>query len=534
MRRACSSVIVCLPCFSTRPSLTSNRSAKSAPSCDLDRAERRLLAEVADLDVFAHPAPDVAAADQEQVRVRPALRGWPRSTNTPLNGSGVVAASGSGTLPLSRSRNSDRNRVSRKIKPCGCSGSISPARFEMQNADPSTRVTTPSAAAEARARARRPRLRRHPATLSGGGLRSLPMRIADRRARLVPRPARGLRRHRARRRAAHRRPGRRRPRCHAVRGGGFDARKPSSSRRSTEPPDPRELGNPWYDAFHALASYLQCRRLRHRARPRGDHGAGVRRRCSTGKPPVVHTLHGPWTDPARAALRRHREARAPRRDQRGASRREPRRHVRGHSAQRHRLVDVSVPRRQGRLPHLHRARESRQGTGRGDPHRAPGRPAAEDDPQARRTAGTRVLRARDPSVARPRHRACSRTSRTQRRSNCSVAAKAMLFPIRWPEPFGLVMVEAMACGTPVVTTNWGAAPELVDDGVTGFRRDTPTTSPTRSPRSTASTRPRAGPGSRTTSRPRPWSAATRPSTTRVLSGSRIFTTPVVLLQWPLT
>ena len=50
-------------------------------------------------------------------------------------------------------------------------------------------------------------------------------------------------------------------------------------------------------------------------------------------------------------------------------------------------------------------------------------------------------------------------------------ATAMIFPIRWHEPFGLVMVEAMACGTPVVTTNWGAAPELVDDGVTGFRRD---------------------------------------------------------------
>jgi glycosyltransferase involved in cell wall biosynthesis len=50
-------------------------------------------------------------------------------------------------------------------------------------------------------------------------------------------------------------------------------------------------------------------------------------------------------------------------------------------------------------------------------------------------------------------------------------ACAMIFPIRWPEPFGLVMVEAMACGTPVVTTNWGAAPELIEDGVTGFRRD---------------------------------------------------------------
>jgi glycosyltransferase involved in cell wall biosynthesis len=50
-------------------------------------------------------------------------------------------------------------------------------------------------------------------------------------------------------------------------------------------------------------------------------------------------------------------------------------------------------------------------------------------------------------------------------------ARGMVFPIRWPEPFGLVMIEAMACGTPVITTNWGAAPELVEDGVTGFRRD---------------------------------------------------------------
>ena len=50
-------------------------------------------------------------------------------------------------------------------------------------------------------------------------------------------------------------------------------------------------------------------------------------------------------------------------------------------------------------------------------------------------------------------------------------ASAMVFPIRWPEPFGLVMIEAMACGTPVITTNWGVAPELVEDGVTGFRRD---------------------------------------------------------------
>jgi glycosyltransferase involved in cell wall biosynthesis len=47
-------------------------------------------------------------------------------------------------------------------------------------------------------------------------------------------------------------------------------------------------------------------------------------------------------------------------------------------------------------------------------------------------------------------------------------ARALLFPIDWPEPFGLVMIEAMACGTPVIAFNCGSVPEIVEDGVTGF------------------------------------------------------------------
>jgi glycosyltransferase involved in cell wall biosynthesis len=47
-------------------------------------------------------------------------------------------------------------------------------------------------------------------------------------------------------------------------------------------------------------------------------------------------------------------------------------------------------------------------------------------------------------------------------------AAALLFPIDWPEPFGLVMIEAMACGAPVVGFGCGSAPEVIDDGVTGF------------------------------------------------------------------
>jgi glycosyltransferase involved in cell wall biosynthesis len=47
-------------------------------------------------------------------------------------------------------------------------------------------------------------------------------------------------------------------------------------------------------------------------------------------------------------------------------------------------------------------------------------------------------------------------------------AIALLVPIDWPEPFGLVMIEAMACGTPVIAFNRGSAPEIVEDGHTGF------------------------------------------------------------------
>jgi glycosyltransferase involved in cell wall biosynthesis len=47
-------------------------------------------------------------------------------------------------------------------------------------------------------------------------------------------------------------------------------------------------------------------------------------------------------------------------------------------------------------------------------------------------------------------------------------ARALIVPIDWPEPFGLVMIEAMACGTPVIAFNRGSVPEIVEDGVTGF------------------------------------------------------------------
>ncbi len=61
----------------------------------------------------------------------------------------------------------------------------------------------------------------------------------------------------------------------------------------------------------------------------------------------------------------------------------------------------------------------------------------------------------------------------QQRNRLVGAALALLNPIQGPEPFGLVMVEALASGTPVLALRNGAAPEIVDDGITGFLRNSP-------------------------------------------------------------
>ena len=56
----------------------------------------------------------------------------------------------------------------------------------------------------------------------------------------------------------------------------------------------------------------------------------------------------------------------------------------------------------------------------------------------------------------------------QRKRELLENARALLFPIDWPEPFGLVIIEALACGTPVIAYRNGATPEIIEHGVTGF------------------------------------------------------------------
>ena len=78
-------------------------------------------------------------------------------------------------------------------------------------------------------------------------------------------------------------------------------------------------------------------------------------------------------------------------------------------------------------------------------------------------------------------------------------ARCLVFPVQWEEPFGMVMIEAMACGTPVVALRKGAVPEVVVDGVTGFICDDPRDLATRSGRHRCSTRGPAADMSRPTS-----------------------------------
>ena len=236
-----------------------------------------------------------------------------------------------------------------------------------------------------------------------------------------------------------------------------------------EPPSPQELGNPWYDAFHALSSYLQVSGfdIVH------DHSGIAGPVCGAllrGDPPVVHTLHGPWTDhnrPLYSLLARHLHLVAISAAQRAANLDVP------YAGTVHNGIDLAAYKYRADKEH------ALVYIGRANPDKGPKEAIA-----IARRAGLplhMILKRGEP----PEREYFEREIEPMLASDVELyenvtheekiellgRACAMVFPIRWPEPFGLVMTEAMACGTPVLTTNWGAAPEIVEDGVTGFRRD---------------------------------------------------------------
>ncbi len=235
------------------------------------------------------------------------------------------------------------------------------------------------------------------------------------------------------------------------------------------PPDPRELGNPWYDGYHAVSSYLQVDGFDvvH------DHAGIVGPICGAmlhGTPPVVHTLHGPWTPQTRllySIVGRHVHLVAISEAQRADNPDVP------YIGTVHNGIALDS------YPYREQKDDVLIYIGRSNPDKGPkeaimlarraGLPLQMILKRTEQPEREYFEREIEPLLASDieLHENVSHEMKVEMLGR----ARAMLFPIRWPEPFGLVMVEAMACGTPVVTTNWGAAPELVADGVTGFRRD---------------------------------------------------------------
>lgn len=236
-----------------------------------------------------------------------------------------------------------------------------------------------------------------------------------------------------------------------------------------DPPDPALLGNVWFDAYHTLSAFLDADDFDLVHDHSGILGPALGALLG-GSPPVVHTLHGPWTEYARQYYRLV--------DQRvhlvaiSESQRSDFDEIH-YAATVHNGIDV------GAYPFRAEKEDFLVYLGRSNPDKGP----AQAVEVARRSGmPMRMMVKKSEPFERDYWEAEVApllTDDVEVHENVPHAvkadllgrARAMVFPIQWPEPFGLVMIEAMACGTPVITAPLGAAPELVVDGETGFLRD---------------------------------------------------------------
>ncbi|WP_242508315.1 glycosyltransferase [Burkholderia pseudomallei] len=125
------------------------------------------------------------------------------------------------------------------------------------------------------------------------------------------------------------------------------------------------------------------------------------------------------------------------------------------------------PGREAELPRVPRPHLAGKARRHRDPHRRAGRHADQDRREARQ-GRSRVLRRKDQAALLAAARRVHRRDQRSREGRFLGNAHALLFPIDWPEPFGLVMIEAMACGTPVIAFKRGSVPEVIENGVSGF------------------------------------------------------------------
>ena len=228
------------------------------------------------------------------------------------------------------------------------------------------------------------------------------------------------------------------------------------------------IGSVWHDVMHATTAYKYADEFDIIHDHSGMIGPAIGSQCPT---PVVHTLHGPFTDMAKqfytmlsgrihyVAISEAQRAFCP---------------DLSYAATVHNGVDLST------LPYQQDKEDFLLFLGRINREKGP--ELAVD--AAKRTGRKLVMcvkMAEDlekqywKEVVEPRLTGDEEMIgeiTVQEKGELLARASAVLFPIQWPEPFGLVMAEANACGTPVISFRNGAAPEVIADGKTGFLVDT--------------------------------------------------------------
>jgi glycosyltransferase involved in cell wall biosynthesis len=231
-----------------------------------------------------------------------------------------------------------------------------------------------------------------------------------------------------------------------------------------EVPPEELIGDPWYEAAHAVSAYERGSEFDLLHDHTGPVGASI---GAMSDHPTVHTLHGPFTEQTSMLYRR--------------------------IARRHWFVAISENQRSMGPANLrwggvvyngialdrYPFREDKEDflffIGRADEEKAPHLAI-----QAARRAGRRLVMCVTTKNQREQTYWADQVEPLlgddiEVRGECDqdqktallARAAAMLFPIQWPEPFGLVMTEAMACGTPVIAWRNGSVPEVVADGQTG-------------------------------------------------------------------
>lgn len=228
------------------------------------------------------------------------------------------------------------------------------------------------------------------------------------------------------------------------------------------------IGNPWYEAAHAVAAYSDTSRFDIIHDHTGAIGPAIAADLPN-RPPVVNTLHGCWTDANELLYR----AISDRVSLTAISRDQAARTPDG--------IQIAGVVHNGVAMERYPFRVDKD-----DFLLFVGRAAADKGPevavQVAKQLGRKLVMAMkvsDPleieyheTMITPAMHGADVDVRTQvghdEKVDLMSRAHAVLVPIRWDEPFGLVMAEAMACGTPVIAYRRGAAPEIVLDGETGF------------------------------------------------------------------